>query len=131
MESGLNSGSSFTVDYSGTWAPSGGDYFLYIRVDGLLEANNSFDTLRFTANDDVGAEMTKIVLELTWAILTDAADLYLWDDFNFELISGDSTIGMDNLSVIGITAGENIYIGVRYLPGNPNTPYSLTFTGMP
>ncbi len=38
---------------------------------------------------------------------------------------------MDNLSFMGITAGENIYIGVRCLPGNLNTPYSLTFTGMP
>lgn len=100
----------------------------HIRVDGVMESNNGYDTYRF----QVGPVMTVVYLKLTWPAGGDAADMYLWDETNSNVQMIETTAGIEGpVTVSGIVPGEYIYIGVKCLPGGAGTNYTLRIRGQP
>ncbi len=107
-----------------------------VRIDGIMEAYNVWDTVGFVA----GPGMTTIQLEATWATGFDDVDIYLWDQNGHEIpewLTADTADDIENLTVINITPGETIYIGVWfYMDNNRGSAtgtetYTLTLTGLP
>ncbi len=100
----------------------------HIRVDGVMEINNGYDTYRFKA----GPVMTTVYLELTWLSGGDAANMYLWDETNSFVDMEDTIADSEGpYTVSPIVPGEYIYIGVKCLAGNAGTDYTLRIRGRP
>jgi hypothetical protein len=97
-----------------------------IRIDGLLEANGAYDTYGFTA----GPGTISVGLDLVWDIAKgDAASLFLWPESGPGVEEVTVTVGLERMTVIGLTEGSNYYVGVLCLPSKMGTSYSLTITG--
>ena len=97
-----------------------------VRIDGLHDMNKEYDTFGFTA----GPGMISVYLELVWATGTDIASMYLWDEFNGQIVSEDVTVDVEGpVSVISLVPGRNYYVGVYSLSGMSGNPYTLKITG--
>ena len=87
-----------------------------LRIDGLNDNKNNFDTYRIV----LGTSVTRIALHAEWTLVTNSIDLYLWDEFGNEWALVD-WLGLTEPQdpdypeiITGLTAGATCYIGVKF-----------------